>query len=110
VITDLPDDSKLMTQEPFGPIAPIVPFKTFDEVIERANSLEFGLASYVFTSSSATANAVGDAIQAGMVGINSVAVSTPETPFGGVKESGYGSEGGIEGLEAYMNVKFISQA
>jgi succinate-semialdehyde dehydrogenase/glutarate-semialdehyde dehydrogenase len=110
VITDLPDDSKLMTQEPFGPIAPIVPFKTFDEVIERANSLEFGLASYVFTGSTATANAVGDAIQAGMVGINSVAVSTPETPFGGVKESGYGSEGGIEGLEAYMNVKFISQA
>ncbi|HVV81356.1 MAG TPA: NAD-dependent succinate-semialdehyde dehydrogenase [Pseudolabrys sp.] len=110
VITDLPDDSKLMTVEPFGPIAPIVPFKTFDEVIERANSLEYGLASYVFTSSSATANAVGDAIQAGMVGINSVAVSTPETPFGGVKESGYGSEGGIEGLEAYMNTKFISQA
>jgi succinate-semialdehyde dehydrogenase/glutarate-semialdehyde dehydrogenase len=110
VITDLPDDSKLMTQEPFGPIAPIVPFKTFDEVIERANSLEFGLASYVFTGSSATANAAGDAIQAGMVGINSVAVSTPETPFGGIKESGYGSEGGIEGLEAYMNTKFISQA
>ncbi|HYD07144.1 MAG TPA: NAD-dependent succinate-semialdehyde dehydrogenase [Reyranella sp.] len=110
VITDLPDDSKLMTVEPFGPIAPIVPFKTFDEVIERANSLEYGLASYVFTGSTATANAVGDAIQAGMVGINSVAVSTPETPFGGVKESGYGSEGGIEGLEAYMNTKFISQA
>jgi succinate-semialdehyde dehydrogenase/glutarate-semialdehyde dehydrogenase len=110
VITDLPDDSKLMTVEPFGPIAPIVPFKTFDEAIERANSLEYGLASYVFTGSTATANAAGDAIQSGMVGINSVAVSTPETPFGGVKESGYGSEGGIEGLEAYMNVKFISQA
>ncbi len=110
VITDLPDDSKLMTVEPFGPIAPIVPFKTFDEVIERANSLEYGLAAYAFTSSSATANAVGDAIQSGMVGINSVAISTPETPFGGVKESGYGSEGGIEGLAAYMNTKFISQA
>jgi succinate-semialdehyde dehydrogenase/glutarate-semialdehyde dehydrogenase len=109
VITDLPDDSKLMTQEPFGPIAPVVPFKTFDEVVERANSLEYGLASYVFTSSAATANAAGDAIQAGMVGINSVAVSTPETPFGGVKESGYGSEGGVEGLEAYLNTKFISQ-
>jgi succinate-semialdehyde dehydrogenase/glutarate-semialdehyde dehydrogenase len=110
VVTDLPDDSKLMTVEPFGPIAPIVPFKTFDEVIERANSLEYGLAAYAFTNSSATANAIGDAIQSGMVGINSVAISTPETPFGGVKESGYGSEGGIEGLEAYMNVKFISQA
>jgi succinate-semialdehyde dehydrogenase/glutarate-semialdehyde dehydrogenase len=110
VITDIPDDSKIMTEEPFGPLAPIVPFKTFDEVIERANSLPFGLASYAFTSSSATANAVGDAIQAGMVGINSVAVSTPETPFGGVKDSGYGSEGGIEGLQAYLNTKFISQA
>ncbi|MBV9347505.1 MAG: NAD-dependent succinate-semialdehyde dehydrogenase [Pseudolabrys sp.] len=110
VLTDIPDDSKIMTQEPFGPIAPIVPFKTFDEVMERANSLEFGLAAYAFTNSSATANAVGDAIESGMIGINSVAISTPETPFGGVKESGYGSEGGIEGLEAYMNVKFISQA
>jgi succinate-semialdehyde dehydrogenase/glutarate-semialdehyde dehydrogenase len=110
VITDLPDDSKLMTNEPFGPVAPIVPFKTFDEVVERANSLEYGLAAYAFTSSTATANAIGDAIQSGMIGINSVAISTPETPFGGVKESGYGSEGGIEGLEAYMNVKFISQA
>jgi succinate-semialdehyde dehydrogenase/glutarate-semialdehyde dehydrogenase len=110
VITDLPDDSKLMTEEPFGPMAPIVPFKTFDEVVERANSLPFGLAAYAFTSSSTTANAIGDAIQSGMVGVNSVAISTPETPFGGIKESGYGSEGGIEGLQAYTNVKFISQA
>jgi succinate-semialdehyde dehydrogenase/glutarate-semialdehyde dehydrogenase len=110
VITDLPDDSMLMTQEPFGPIAPIVPFKTFDEVVERANSLEFGLAAYAFTNSSAQAQAIGDAIQSGMVGVNSVGISTPETPFGGVKESGYGSEGGIEGLQAYMNTKFISQA
>jgi succinate-semialdehyde dehydrogenase/glutarate-semialdehyde dehydrogenase len=110
VITDVPDDSKIMTEEPFGPVAPIVPFKTFDEVVERANSLEFGLAAYAFTSSGATAMAIGDAIQSGMVGVNSVAISTPETPFGGVKESGYGSEGGIEGLQAYMNTKFISQA
>jgi succinate-semialdehyde dehydrogenase / glutarate-semialdehyde dehydrogenase len=110
VITDVPDDSKIMTQEPFGPVAPIVPFKTFDEVVERANSLEYGLAAYAFTSSSATATAIGDAIQSGMVGVNSVAISTPETPFGGVKESGYGSEGGSEGLQAYLNTKFISQA
>lgn len=109
VITDLPDDSKLMTEEPFGPIAPIVPFKTFDEVVERANSLPFGLASYAFTNSASNAAAIGDALQSGMVGVNSVAISTPETPFGGIKESGYGSEGGIEGLEAYTTVKFISQ-
>src|SRR5665213_1635331 len=109
VITEVPDDSKIMTEEPFGPVAPIVTFKTFDEVVERANSLEFGLAAYAFTSSGKTAAAIGDAIQSGMVGVNSIAVSTPETPFGGVKESGYGSEGGIEGLQAYTNTKFISQ-
>jgi len=110
VITDVPDDSKIMTEEPFGPVAPIVPFKTFDEVVERANSLEFGLAAYAFTTSASQAQAIGDAIQSGMVGVNSVGISTPETPFGGIKESGYGSEGGIEGLQAYMNTKFISQA
>ena len=110
VITDVPDDSKIMTEEPFGPVAPIVAFKTFDEVVERANSLPYGLAAYAFTSSEKTATAIGDAMQSGMVGVNSVAVSTPETPFGGVKESGYGSEGGIEGLQAYLSTKFISQA
>ena len=109
VITEVPDDSKIMTEEPFGPVAPIVPFKTFDEVVERANSLPFGLAAYAFTSSGVQAAAIGDAIQSGMVGVNSVAISTPETPFGGIKESGYGSEGGIEGLQAYLNTKFISQ-
>jgi succinate-semialdehyde dehydrogenase/glutarate-semialdehyde dehydrogenase len=110
VVTEVPDDAKVMTEEPFGPIAPIVTFKTFDEVVERANSLPFGLAAYAFTTSNATAAAIGDAIESGMVGVNSVAVSTPETPFGGVKESGHGSEGGIEGLGAYLNTKFISQA
>ncbi|HEX3710587.1 MAG TPA: NAD-dependent succinate-semialdehyde dehydrogenase [Pseudolabrys sp.] len=109
VITDVPDDSKIMTEEPFGPLAPIVPFKTFDEVVERANSLQFGLAAYAFTNSDKNAAAIGDALQSGMVGINSIAISTPETPFGGIKDSGYGSEGGIEGLQAYMNTKFISQ-
>jgi succinate-semialdehyde dehydrogenase/glutarate-semialdehyde dehydrogenase len=109
VITDVPDDAKVMTEEPFGPLAPIVTFKSFDEVVERANSLEFGLAAYAFTTSSSTAAAIGDAIQSGMVGVNSVMISTPETPFGGVKESGHGSEGGTEGLGAYLNTKFISQ-
>jgi succinate-semialdehyde dehydrogenase/glutarate-semialdehyde dehydrogenase len=97
VVTDVPDDSKIMTEEPFGPVAPIVRFKTFDEVVQRANSLEFGLAAYTFTSSPKTATAIGDALQSGMVGVNSVAISTPETPFGGIKDSGYGHEGGIEG-------------
>jgi succinate-semialdehyde dehydrogenase/glutarate-semialdehyde dehydrogenase len=110
VVTDIPDDAKLMTEEPFGPIAPIVTFKTFDEVVARANSLQYGLAAYAFTGSAQTATAIGDALESGMVGVNSVAISTPETPFGGVKESGYGHEGGIEGLDAYTLRKFISQA
>jgi succinate-semialdehyde dehydrogenase/glutarate-semialdehyde dehydrogenase len=110
VITDVPDDAKIMTDEPFGPVAPVVPFKTFDEVVERANALPFGLAAYAFTGSAQTATQIGDALQSGMVGVNSIAISSPETPFGGIKESGYGSEGGIEGLQAYLNTKFISQA
>jgi succinate-semialdehyde dehydrogenase/glutarate-semialdehyde dehydrogenase len=110
VITELPDDSKVMTEEPFGPLAPVVTFKTMDEVVERANSLPFGLAAYAFTGSARTANMIGEVLQSGMVGVNSINVSTPETPFGGIKESGYGSEGGLEGLQAYLNTKFISQA
>jgi succinate-semialdehyde dehydrogenase / glutarate-semialdehyde dehydrogenase len=84
--------------------------KAFTVLPHAANSLDFGLAAYAFTSSNATATAIGDAIASGMVGVNAVAISTPETPFGGVKESGHGSEGGIEGLDAYLSVKFISQA
>ncbi len=110
VVTDLPDDSKIMTQEPFGPVAPIIPFKTFDEVVARANSLPFGLAAYAFTNNAKQAAAIGDAIEAGMVGVNTYAISMAETPFGGIKESGYGHEGSVEGLEAYMVKKYIAQA
>ena len=110
VLSDVPDEARVMRDEPFGPMAPIVPFKSFDEVVERANSVAYGLASYAFTTSEKTATAVADALASGMVGVNSLAVSTPETPFGGVKDSGHGSEGGIEGLEAYLNTKFVSQA
>jgi succinate-semialdehyde dehydrogenase / glutarate-semialdehyde dehydrogenase len=109
VITGLPDDAKVMTEEPFGPLAPIVTFKTMDEVVERANSLPYGLAAYAFTSSDETATKIGIALESGMVGVNSVTISTSETPFGGIKESGYGSESGIEGLQAYLSTKFISQ-
>jgi succinate-semialdehyde dehydrogenase/glutarate-semialdehyde dehydrogenase len=108
VITGLPDDALLMTEEPFGPVAPIVPFRTLDEVLTRANSLPFGLAAYAFTTSAKTAAAVAEGLESGMVGINSFGVSTPETPFGGVKDSGHGSEGGLEGLQAYFNTKLVS--
>ncbi len=110
IITDAPDDSLIMTEEPFGPVAPIVRFKNTAEVLARANSLPFGLAAFAFTRDNATAMEVGDGLKAGMVGINSMAISTPEAPFGGVGESGHGQEGGVEGLEAYLDVKLIAQA
>lgn len=109
VLTDVPGDARVLNEEPFGPLAPIMPFKTFDEVVERANALPFGLAAYAFTNSTKTATAVADAIESGMVGVNHLAISLPETPFGGIKESGYGHEGGIEGLDAYLNTKFVTQ-
>ena len=109
VVTDIPDDSKLMTEEPFGPIAPVTRFKTTDEVLKRANSLPFGLASYVFTNSLKTATAVSNGLEAGMVNINHFGVALAETPFGGVKDSGIGSEGGIETFDGYLVTKFITQ-
>lgn len=109
VISDVPDDARVMYDEPFGPLAPISRFKDFDEVMEKANGLEYGLAAYAFTSSEKTAAAVSEKLQSGMVGVNSLAISMPETPFGGVKQSGHGSEGGIEGLEAYLNTKYVAQ-
>ncbi|MEE2774678.1 MAG: NAD-dependent succinate-semialdehyde dehydrogenase [Pseudomonadota bacterium] len=109
VLSDVPNNSKIMNEEPFGPIAPISHFNTFEEVVESANSLPFGLASYVFTSNGATAAKIGQALDTGLVGINHPMISTPETPFGGVRESGYGSEGGIEGLDAFLRTKFVTE-
>ncbi|WP_424987457.1 NAD-dependent succinate-semialdehyde dehydrogenase [Microbulbifer sp. S227A] len=108
VIKDAPDDSMVMTEEPFGPLAPMTRFTTIDEVAERANALELGLASYAVTNSLDRASRIGDALQAGMVGINTVGIAIPETPFGGVKESGYGVEGGPESLEHYVVPKSIA--
>ncbi len=110
VLAEVPDDAKVMNDEPFGPVAPIVPFKTFDEAVHQANRLPFGLAGYAFTNSAETSAKIGAALQTGLVGLNSFTISMPETPFGGMKESGYGSEGGIEGLDAYLATKFITQS
>lgn len=109
VIKDAPDDSMIMTEEPFGPMAPMTRFSTIEEVAKRANALELGLASYALTNSMERATRIGDALEAGMVGINTVGVAIPETPFGGVKESGYGVEGGPESLEHYVVPKSIAQ-
>lgn len=109
VMTDVPKDARAMNEEPFGPLALISPFSSFDEVATEANRLPFGLASYAFTRSTKTATAIGAAIESGMVSINSFGLALPETPFGGVKDSGYGSEGGTEAMEGYLNTKFITQ-
>jgi len=108
VITGLKDDAMLMTEEPFGPIAPVVPFNDIDEVLARANSLPFGLSSYVFTNSLQTATKVSNALESGMVNINHFGSALPETPFGGVKDSGIGSEGGAETFDAYLVTKFVT--
>lgn len=109
VVTDLPEDSMLMTEEPFGPIAPVVRFADTDEAIKRANALPFGLSSYVFTNSLQTAMKASNGIEAGMVNINHFGSALPETPFGGVKDSGIGSEGGTESFDGYLVTKFVTQ-
>ena len=109
VISDVPNEARIMNEEPFGPIAMINPFSTVDGAIAQANRLQYGLAAYAFTNSARTANRVAAEIEAGMVGINSYLVSVPESPFGGVKDSGYGSEEGIEGLEACLVTKFVAE-
>jgi succinate-semialdehyde dehydrogenase/glutarate-semialdehyde dehydrogenase len=109
VISDVPGDALIMNNEPFGPIAPVATFADLDELLSRANGLKYGLAAYVFTQSTASATRLSNGIEAGMIGVNHLAISHAETPFGGVRDSGMGHEGGIEGLEAYMQRKFISQ-
>ena len=102
-------DARIMNDEPFGPIAPIASFKNFDEVAAEANRLPWGLAAYAYTSSLKTAGAIGAAFESGMVSINHHGLALPELHFGGVKDSGYGSEGGAEAIEAYLNTKLITQ-
>jgi succinate-semialdehyde dehydrogenase/glutarate-semialdehyde dehydrogenase len=110
LLADVPLNAEIMNNEPFGPVAVSRPFKDLDEAIEQANRLPYGLAAFAFTENGRRANLLGDAIEAGMVGINTFAISIADAPFGGVKESGFGSEGGKEGLETYQVVKAIHQA
>lgn len=109
VLVDTPEDARLMVEEPFGPLAPIAPFSDLDEAIERSNGLPYGLAAFVFTRSERNATYLGERLESGMVSINHFGIAAPETPFGGMKESGYGSEGGSEGLDAFLQTKFISE-
>lgn len=110
VLTDVPQTARIMNEEPFGPVAPIARFAEFDEVMAEANRLDFGLAAYAYTKSAKTAERVAAGVESGMVSINHHGLALPEVPFGGIKDSGYGSEGGTEALEAYLNTKFVTQA
>ena len=110
LLADVPNEAEIMNEEPFGPVAVSRPFDTFDEAMEQANRLPFGLAAFAFTENGRRANMIGDLIESGMVGINTFAISVVDAPFGGVKDSGLGSEGGKEGLETYQVVKAIHQA
>jgi succinate-semialdehyde dehydrogenase/glutarate-semialdehyde dehydrogenase len=109
VITGLPDTARLMTDEPFGPVAPLARFDDAEDVMRRANSLPYGLSSYVFTESLKTATFAANTLESGMVNINHFGMALAETPFGGIKESGIGSEGGTETFDGYLVTKFVTQ-
>jgi len=98
----------IMNEEPFGPVAMFMSFKNLDDAIAEANRLPFGLASYAWTRQQSNISALNRGIQAGMLTINHLGLALPETPYGGIKDSGHGSEGGTEALDAYLTTKFLS--
>jgi succinate-semialdehyde dehydrogenase/glutarate-semialdehyde dehydrogenase len=108
VLSNVPEDARIMNEEPFGPVAALMRVGSMEEAIARSNRLDFGLAAFAFTRSLATADRFMNELQAGMVSINHFGIAAAETPFGGIKESGYGSEGGAESLDAFLTVKFVS--
>ena len=110
LLADVPDSADIMSNEPFGPVAVTAPFSTLEDAVAKANRLPYGLAAFAFTEGLRNANLLGDAIESGMVGINTFAISTADAPFGGVKDSGFGSEGGIEGMDSYLVTKAIHMA
>jgi len=107
VLGNVPDEALVMQEEPFGPIAPITTFKNYDEVITRANSLSFGLAGYIFSNNLSISTRAYEDLEVGMVGVNEMLLATAEAPFGGIKESGMGREGGSLGIQDYLNPKYI---
>jgi succinate-semialdehyde dehydrogenase / glutarate-semialdehyde dehydrogenase len=109
VVTDVPKSARIMNEEPFGPLAIINRFDDYDDAVAEANRLDYGLAAYAYTKSAKTAAKLGDAVESGMVSINHFGLALPEIPFGGIKDSGFGSEGGAEALEAFFNSKLVTQ-
>jgi len=109
VLSDVPTSARIMNEEPFGPVAVINRFSELDEAIAEANRLPFGLAAYAFTGSDKTATRLGLEIESGMLTINHLGLALPEVPFGGIKDSGYGTEGGSEAIEAYLETRFVTR-
>jgi succinate-semialdehyde dehydrogenase/glutarate-semialdehyde dehydrogenase len=109
VLTNVPRDARIMNEEPFGPLAAINAFSDDEEAFEEANRLPYGLAAYAYTRSAETQTKLAARVESGMISINHHGLALPEVPFGGVKDSGYGSEGGAEAIEAYLNTKFVTQ-
>jgi succinate-semialdehyde dehydrogenase/glutarate-semialdehyde dehydrogenase len=109
VLSEVPRDAAAMHEEPFGPIALVNRFGSLDEAIAEANRLPYGLAAYAFTRSQRTASRLAAEVQAGMISINDYGLAYAEVPFNGIKDSGYGSEGGIEAMESFLHTKFVSQ-
>lgn len=110
ILADVPTTARAMNEEPFGPIALVNRFHDVDEAIAEANRLPYGLASYAFTRSTRTATALTQQVEAGLLSINHIGFARPELPFGGIKESGYGNEGGTEAIEAYLVTSLVTQA
>jgi succinate-semialdehyde dehydrogenase/glutarate-semialdehyde dehydrogenase len=108
VLADVPDDARLLGEEIFGPVAPIATFSTEDEAIDAANRTEYGLVAYVYTRDLARAFRVCERIETGMIGLNQGVVSNAAAPFGGVKQSGFGREGGFEGIGEYLETKYVA--
>jgi succinate-semialdehyde dehydrogenase/glutarate-semialdehyde dehydrogenase len=110
VLTGIAEDARLRSEEIFGPVAPIITFRDEDEALDLANDTEFGLVAYAYTRDVSRVVRVYEKIQTGMIGINQGIVSNPAAPFGGVKASGFGREGGAEGIEEYLETKYVGLA
>ena len=109
LLEQVPDGARIMREEPFGSVAAMQSFRTLDEVVAKANGLPYGLAAYVFSRSARTLQTMTEQLEVGLLGLNSCNIAAAETPFGGVKESGYGSEGGSEGVEGYLVTKYVAE-
>ena len=106
----MPTESRVLSEEIFGPVAPIVSFETEEQALDQANKTEFGLVAYVFTRDIGRAIRVAEGLETGMIGLNQGIVSNAAAPFGGIKQSGFGREGGYEGINEYLAVKYVGLA